>query len=1018
MENPWRGLASYEDSGNSEPQYKFCGRDKEIAELTKIVDNSLFVTLYGRTGIGKTSLLNAGVFPLLRMRKYWPIYIRLSQKSSEHSYAEYIIEEVNRIKYSGITVNHTDVEENSLSQDTRFCLWNYFFTTKFSNAEGENIYPVIVLDQFEEIFAVSTDKAKKETTELLSQINVLLSDNYIAPNIEGCSDDTNYRFIASIREDNLYCLEDAIDELSLVNLKENRYRLRPLSVEKAKDVVLIPGKKCIDKDSAQKIAEEAVQLAKDNDGSVSSLILSLICSIMFEKAKLQNSANPNIDMSMLPSNQNDTDEVLCNFYLQHTSKKQRKVIEEEMLTADGHRRPSSSFIPNEEDLLSEGVRILQKIETATGTQTEIVHDRLAKVIYMHKRKQDSHRFRNLLRCVVSFILFCFLGIAVVASWTRSSNSSYIPLISIDTNRGASENGNCLLFNTETVEDSVLYSSKNSDVDTIVLGEKVSNIGKLELFRKGVYFKISPNNPIYKWDYLWTLDSGIVGYLSKKAEPSEILYAQKDLQYSKKYRLPKGIDTLHYYGSIITHSDGLPRYGETDVVIENHADLGLRNDDKIENVTISGSQYTDDLSFCKNIRKVTFTADSIGMHSSFNSYAQLTEVHFPKKVRNINGQSGPLQLVNNCPNLTTVTLPDEIIGGIDLEKMFYFCPSIKKFIIGEHSKFKFDNDSILYYDGTPVYDNLCTQRGLQRFDTLAVDFWYVLADGSRWNSYSHMVDKGVVVHNDRPVNIMDRHLQKGQYGYTTQDYWCGRKDQGRNNDEYLLYLRKETQSIHMPAPFKSKSLNFEIIGHTTSLKEIHTSVADPQHLEFSIHPLPNEKITLFVPYGCSERYILSGKFADYKIQEDSWFSRVWDTITYHSDVSMSVFNRTPYLHYGGTILVLTLLFLALFTLRKKQMLNNGLYNIKQCILAGVLGVIVAIIGYIPVYNMITISFANHVNNPNVLIVEVIAVTLAGLSSIICIYLFVFAGNGEIWNTSFPTVLRQLKQIRMDFKNKNK
>ena len=85
--NPWRGLVSYDDPANSK-HYEFCGRDEEASQLVRLIDNSLFVTVYGRTGVGKTSLLKAGVFPVLRLHNYIPLYIRLSQGSKEKSYAE------------------------------------------------------------------------------------------------------------------------------------------------------------------------------------------------------------------------------------------------------------------------------------------------------------------------------------------------------------------------------------------------------------------------------------------------------------------------------------------------------------------------------------------------------------------------------------------------------------------------------------------------------------------------------------------------------------------------------------------------------------------------------------------------------------------------------------------------------------------------------------------------------------------------------------------------------------------
>ena len=44
----------------------FFGRDREAAELFGLVQHSPAVVLYGQSGLGKTSLLQAGLFPRLK----------------------------------------------------------------------------------------------------------------------------------------------------------------------------------------------------------------------------------------------------------------------------------------------------------------------------------------------------------------------------------------------------------------------------------------------------------------------------------------------------------------------------------------------------------------------------------------------------------------------------------------------------------------------------------------------------------------------------------------------------------------------------------------------------------------------------------------------------------------------------------------------------------------------------------------------------------------------------------------
>ena len=72
--NPWKGLNSY----NIDDECKFCGRDTDINKLSTLIQLNQCVTLYGKSGIGKTSLIQAGVFPKLVMNNFKPVVVRLN----------------------------------------------------------------------------------------------------------------------------------------------------------------------------------------------------------------------------------------------------------------------------------------------------------------------------------------------------------------------------------------------------------------------------------------------------------------------------------------------------------------------------------------------------------------------------------------------------------------------------------------------------------------------------------------------------------------------------------------------------------------------------------------------------------------------------------------------------------------------------------------------------------------------------------------------------------------------------
>src|ERR1700758_1765666 len=72
-QHPWIGLASFTEG---EREF-FAGRGEEIDELVRLVRRDVLTLLYGVSGLGKTSLLQAGLFPAIRAEDCLPVPIRL-----------------------------------------------------------------------------------------------------------------------------------------------------------------------------------------------------------------------------------------------------------------------------------------------------------------------------------------------------------------------------------------------------------------------------------------------------------------------------------------------------------------------------------------------------------------------------------------------------------------------------------------------------------------------------------------------------------------------------------------------------------------------------------------------------------------------------------------------------------------------------------------------------------------------------------------------------------------------------
>ena len=143
---PFLGLRSFEEKNKSQ----FGGRDDEIIQLFSQVEDNGLTVVFGTSGIGKTSLLKAGLMPKLRQELYFPIYIRIDFSSSKTP-----LNQLRDLVYE--TMKKLDPDNTPIGSGT---LWEYLHAV---DALNELVTPVLIFDQFEEIFTLGkTNKGVKE----------------------------------------------------------------------------------------------------------------------------------------------------------------------------------------------------------------------------------------------------------------------------------------------------------------------------------------------------------------------------------------------------------------------------------------------------------------------------------------------------------------------------------------------------------------------------------------------------------------------------------------------------------------------------------------------------------------------------------------------------------------------------------------------------------------------------------------------------------------------------------------
>lgn len=434
LNNPWPGLAPYTDPYISKNNCLFCGRDKESFEMTRMIDDNLFVTLYGKSGNGKTSLLNAGVFPHLRKMQYVPISIRLGMESSSRTFQDSIIRAIEK-HFDSDKIKEFWVIPPMSDRSADNYLWNYFARHHFyaDKQRTKPVHPVIVLDQFEEVYK----KRKQDADILLRQIHYMMDDIHklnscITQDGERYEYEYNFRFVISIREDDLFLLEDSIDNNYMQQMKRTRYRLLPINPQGARDVILKPAEKnhLFAEDEKDKIVETIIAISKggEKNSPISSNVLSLICNHIYVSYYQVLGGEGQITYKLVEDIVSENP--LEKFYLEATknlTRNERAYLEDNFVAANGRRgivslaNVENVFKKKIDSLLYGPLKILQE----DNGKVELIHDSFCQVLLNHKNKRQE-RWRNIVEHI-AMMMMClaifYLSIEIVSfAWSIETRS--------------------------------------------------------------------------------------------------------------------------------------------------------------------------------------------------------------------------------------------------------------------------------------------------------------------------------------------------------------------------------------------------------------------------------------------------------------------------------------------------------------------------------------------------------------------------------------------------------------------
>lgn len=214
----------------------FFGRKKETQELFNLINVEKMVSVFARSGIGKTSLIQAGLVPMLADTAFFPIFIRFNDLN-RNPIAQF------REQY-GKAIG-ADLTENAT-------IWEQIKQYPILK-HGKTAQPLLILDQFEELFTLHTPEKRQDFLQNFADLangripdlvqqkirTAILNDEDI-PDTELAEMERApiVSIIIAIRSDFLHLLDEVSKQIP--NILRTRIQLAALNPKQAEDAILLP----------------------------------------------------------------------------------------------------------------------------------------------------------------------------------------------------------------------------------------------------------------------------------------------------------------------------------------------------------------------------------------------------------------------------------------------------------------------------------------------------------------------------------------------------------------------------------------------------------------------------------------------------------------------------------------------------------------------------------------------------------------------------------------------------------
>ncbi len=260
---PYRGILPFRLCDSA----VFFGRERAATDLAAKVLVHRLVVLFGASGSGKSSLLNAGVFPLLLREGLQPERLRLRPLADEPLLVERVASDEGATRFLPSLFAPAGAEAAAVP-----CSLQRFEQLLFETPPAAP--PVLVFDQFEELFTLFDARHRDLQARILDVIHRLTAVPQPVAKV-----------VIGIREDFLGALE--VMARRYPQVFDQRIRLQPLDASSALRAILAPFAgasafaSAIDSGLAETIVGDLI--ADEDQPGIESTQLQIVCSRLWNE---------------------------------------------------------------------------------------------------------------------------------------------------------------------------------------------------------------------------------------------------------------------------------------------------------------------------------------------------------------------------------------------------------------------------------------------------------------------------------------------------------------------------------------------------------------------------------------------------------------------------------------------------------------------------------------------------------------------------------------------------------------